>query len=80
MSQRQRGQTLDWTVVGTFVRLGVVGTLAVGQLAHRLPQQFSSKLFAGLLFVMAAAMLVSIVVELTGGGRQSRHPPLFWAL
>ena len=57
---RDQGQTLDWTVLGTFVALGTVGTLAGGVLAHRLPQESLRKLFAGLLFIMAGAMLTSI--------------------
>ncbi len=58
---RDRDQALDWMVLGTFVGLGVVGALAGGLLSHRLPQQLLRKLFAGLLFVMAVAMLVGIL-------------------
>ncbi len=59
---RDRDQSLDWTVLGTFVALGIVGELLGGALAHRLPQELLRKLFAGLLFVMAGAMLVTIAV------------------
>lgn len=53
--------TLDWTILGTFVGLGVVGTLFGGVVASRLPQDFLQKMFAGLLFLMSAAMLVVMV-------------------
>ncbi len=48
---------LDWTVLSTFVGLGSAGTLLGGLLSRHLRQDLLQKLFAGLLFFMAAAML-----------------------
>lgn len=48
---------LDWRLLGLFVALGVVGTLAGGYLGHRIPQQHLRRLFAGVLVVVAIAML-----------------------
>lgn len=53
-------QTLDWTILGTFVGLGVIGTLLGGVLASRLDQDFLQEMFGRLLFPMSAAMLVAI--------------------
>ncbi|GJL61605.1 MAG: UPF0721 transmembrane protein [Nitrospirales bacterium] len=55
-------QTLDWTILGTFVGLGIVGTVFGGVIASRLPQNFLQKMFAGLLFLMSAAMLGAMVL------------------
>lgn len=57
----QLGQTLDWPILGIFVAVGTLGTLFGGIVAHRLHQELLQKMFAGLLFVMGAAMLVAII-------------------
>lgn len=58
----QQGLTLDWTILLTFVGVGVIGILSGGMVASRLDQNLLQKLFAGLLFLMGTAMLVGILL------------------
>lgn len=53
----QQGLELDWTVLGTFSGLGVVGTFAGGYLSGRLRQDTLRRLFGGFLVVMAGYIL-----------------------
>jgi uncharacterized membrane protein YfcA len=61
------GQRLDWTVLTVFVGIGVVGSIAGTRLAQRLDRMLLQRMFAGLLFVMGAAMTVGLALETLGG-------------
>ncbi|MBK8979109.1 MAG: sulfite exporter TauE/SafE family protein [Planctomycetes bacterium] len=61
----QRGLSLDWSIIGLFVLVGVAGSIAGGYASRRIPQAALRRVFAGLLFVVAIAM---IAVSLTSRG------------
>jgi uncharacterized protein len=48
---------LDWTVLGTFCALGILGTFAGSALADKLPQSTLRRVFGGLLLLMAIFIL-----------------------
>ncbi|QDU66108.1 sulfite exporter TauE/SafE family protein [Engelhardtia mirabilis] len=54
---------LDWGTLGVFAALGVLGSLLGGRLSTRVPQTALRRGFAGMLVVMAVAILA---VELSG--------------
>ncbi|HVS13613.1 MAG TPA: sulfite exporter TauE/SafE family protein [Thermoanaerobaculia bacterium] len=51
------GHAVDWRLIGLFLAIGVIGALAGGRLARRLPQQRLRHAFAVLLLVVGGAML-----------------------
>ena len=53
------GTTIDWTTVGVFVLIGVVGSLVGHRLAARLNQQVLQKAFAVFLVAMSAFVLAN---------------------
>lgn len=61
---QDRGLSLDWTILNTFVALGIVGMLAGGMVAHRLHQDLLQRMFAGLLFLMGGGMLIATALTL----------------
>jgi len=53
---------LDWRLLGIFTVIGIAGTLLGGYVGGRIPQQRLRQLFAGVLVVVAAAMLGETIV------------------
>lgn len=62
----QDGLALDWTVIGTFIAIGAVGSLIGNRIGARLPQAALKRGFALFLVVMAAYILWK-----TGSGHSS---------
>lgn len=60
----KNGLSVDWPTIFWFVALGAPGSIAGRQLSHRLNQATLRKVFAGLLIVMAALILVREVPAL----------------
>ena len=52
-----QGQSLDWQVLGTFVLLGAVGSVAGSHFASHVPQATLRRVFAAFLVLMAAFIL-----------------------
>ena len=63
----ERDLHLDWTVLGTFAAVGVVGSFFGGSLGRRLDQGKLRRAFAGLLLVTAAAMGAATIHALLQG-------------
>ena len=58
---------LDWSVLGTFVAVGIVGSVFGNHVSRRLNHDVLRRIFAGLLLVVGLAMLVVKIVEFTSG-------------
>jgi uncharacterized membrane protein YfcA len=58
---------LDWGVLGTFVGLGVLGTVGGSQVGRKLPQATLQRAFAVLLLLAGLAILVAVGSDLIGG-------------
>lgn len=59
-----RGERLDWPLIGLFIGVGALGTLAGMQLAHRMPQQQLKRMFAFFLVLMAIYIIVRTLPRL----------------
>lgn len=61
------GLELDWSILGTFAALGIVGSLAGKALGGRLPQATLRRAFAAFLVVVGLFIVVRSWPELVGG-------------
>lgn len=52
------GLELDWTLIGVFIAVGVIGSLLGGRLGRKLPQQILRRVFAVALILIAVFMIV----------------------
>lgn len=71
----ERGLALDWSVLGTFVGLGALGSFAGTLLGSRIPQAALRKAFSGVLAVMAVAILVAELRAGAGGSSPAGADP-----
>ncbi|HLU05535.1 MAG TPA: TSUP family transporter [Woeseiaceae bacterium] len=57
------GLELDWTLIGVFIAVGVVGSLLGGRLGRRLPQRILRRVFAVALILIALFIGVETILE-----------------
>lgn len=61
------GLSIDWTLALSFAAVAVAASLAAARLAHRLNEALVSRIFAAVIFTVAAGVLVQTVPHLLPG-------------